>query len=327
MQRRLFRFSFFWMFPLVSGFALANPLSQEKTNVQSVHAGFKHEAIYGLCVDDSKAIAVGEAGLILSSTDSGNTWIELERFSEVALLDVECGRGIELYVGQSGEVYRRTDGSLQAVSTGSDARLMSVAHSQAAGLTVAVGAFGTILVSTDAGRSWTSSIVDWFAVLDDYVDPHLYDVDISELGVVTIVGEFSLVLQSVDQGQSWTTRQRGEPSLFGLNINGSGVGYAVGQEGTLLSTSDAGTSWTPIQTPSTDILLNVTSMDDGLIIATGMRQLIFSVDGGDHWNLNKNPAFLQGWYQGLEVSSESEIGAPMILLAGHRANILKLELQ
>lgn len=327
MQRRLFRFSFFWMFPLVSGFALANPLSLEKTNVQSVHAGFKHEAIYGLCVDDSKAIAVGEAGLILSSADGGNTWMELERFSEIALLDVECGSGIELYVGQSGEVYRRTDGSLEAVSTGSDARLMSVAHSQASGLTVAVGAFGTILVSTDGGGSWTPSIVDWFAVLDDYVDPHLYDVDISELGVVTIVGEFSLVLQSVDQGQSWTTRQRGEPSLFGLNMNDSGVGYAVGQEGTLLSTSDAGTSWTPIRTPSSDILLNVTSMDDGLIIATGVRQLIFSVDGGDHWNLNENPAFLQGWYQGLEVSPESEIGAPMILLAGHRANILKLELQ
>ncbi len=327
MQRRLFRFSFFWMFPLVSGFALASPLSLEKTNVQSVHAGFKHEAIYGLCVDESKAIAVGEAGLILSSADGGDTWIKSERFSEVALLDVECGRGVELYVGQSGEIYRRTDGTVEAVSTDSDARLMSVAHSHAAGLTVAVGAFGTILVSADGGGSWSSSIVDWFAVLDDYVDPHLYDVDISEQGVVTIVGEFSLVLQSVDQGQSWITRQRGEPSLFGLNINSSGIGYAVGQEGTLLSTSDAGTSWTPIKTPTTDILLNVTSLNDGLIVATGMRQLIFSVDGGAHWSLSRSPAFAEGWYQGLEVSPKSEIGASIIFVAGHRANILKLELQ
>ena len=327
MQRRLFRFSFFWMFPLVSGLALANSLSLEKTNVQSVHAGFKHEAIYGLCVDEAKAIAVGEAGLILSSADGGDTWIESERFAEVALLDVECGRGIELYVGQSGEVYRRTNGAIQAVSTGSDARLMSVAHSQANGLTVAVGAFGSILVSTDGGESWTSSIVDWFEVLDDYVDPHLYDVDISEQGVITIVGEFSLILQSLDQGKSWATRQRGEPSLFGLNIDSSGIGYAVGQEGTLLSTSDAGTSWGTIKTPTTDILLNVTSIDGGVIVATGMRQLIVSDDGGDHWILNDNAAFLQGWYQGLEVSPESSLGTPMILLAGHRANILKVELQ
>ena len=327
MQGRLFRFISFWMFPLVSGSALANPLSPETTSVQSVHAGFKHEAIYGLCVSESEAIAVGEAGLILLSSDSGNTWVESERFTEVALLDVECGSGIELYVGQSGQMYQRTDGSVEALSTGSDARLMSVAHSQENGLTVAVGAFGTILVSTDGGGSWTSSAVDWFAVLDDYVDPHLYDVDISKQGVITIVGEFSLIVQSLDQGKSWVTRQRGEPSLFGLNINSSGIGYAVGQEGALLSTSDAGTSWTTIKTPTKDILLNVTSMDGGVIVATGMRQLIVSVDGGDHWILNDNPAFLQGWYQGLEESPESPFGTSIILLAGHRANILKLELQ
>lgn len=327
MQRRLFRFSFFWMLSLVGAFALANALGLEITNVQSVHAGFKHEAIYGLCLDDTRAIAVGESGLILLSADSGDTWVESDRFTEVALLDVECGGGIELYVGQGGKVYRRVDDSIEVVSTDSDARLMSVAHSQPSGLTVAVGAFGTILLSTDGGGSWTSPVVDWFAVLDDYVDPHLYDVHVSDQGVVTVVGEFSLILQSIDQGETWATRRRGDSSLFGLNIDQSGVGYAVGQEGTLLETVDGGTSWTPLKTPTNDILLNVASIDKGVIVASGMRQLIFSVDGGDHWKINKNPAFLEGWYQGLEVSRNSVIGQPRVLLAGHRANILKLELQ
>jgi len=327
MQRRLSGFSFFWLFSLVSQFVLANDYVLGKTQVQAVHAGFKHDAIYGLCLNNSSALAVGEAGLILQSSDNGDTWSELDRFTENALLDVECHNGLELYVGQSGEIYRRTDQLVEAVPSGTDARLMSVTHSHASGLSVAVGAFGTILVSKDAGESWSLVTVEWFAVLNDYVDPHLYDVHVSDNGVVTVVGEFSLVLQSFDQGKSWITRQRGEPSLFGLNIDGSGMGYAVGQEGTLLRTADAGISWAPITTPTNDILLNVSSMGEDTIVATGMRQLIVSFDGGSNWSMSDSAALSMGWYQGLEVSAGGEIDTATVLLAGHQANILKLELQ
>ena len=312
---------------LANHFWLASVNAENHAGIKELNMGTADEAIYGLGLSGSNAVAVGQAGLVLQSTDLGDTWVELERFTESALLDVDCGTNVEIYVGQGGELYRRSKGVVKAIQSGTDARLMSVAQSQDGEIAVAVGAFGTILTSVDAGENWVPSTLDWFPILNDYVEPHLYDVHVSNVGLITIVGEFSLVLQSSDAGKSWVKRHLGEASLFGLNMDHVGSGYAVGQEGILLKTTDEGTTWKPISTLSNDILLNVTSIDESLVLATGIRKLIFSSDQGNSWKEIEAPAFSTGWYQGLSLLPETRIGSREVLLAGHRANILKIKLQ
>ena len=198
-------------------FASSAPvLAGADAGVKVVNLGTAHEALYGLCLRDSRAVAVGQHGLVLESSDSGDTWTELDRFTDAALLDVDCGETAELYVGQGGELYRRQNGDFEAVESGTDARLMSVAQSPDGGVAVAVGAFGAILLSADFGKTWQLSTLDWFAVLDDYVEPHLYDVHIADDGQITIIGEFALVIQSRDGGLTWQKRHQGESSLFGF---------------------------------------------------------------------------------------------------------------
>ena len=301
-------------------------LASTDTTITAVSSGTAHEALFGLCMNGTRVIAVGQHGLVLDSDDAGETWTERERFTSAALLDVDCGDRTELYVGQSGELYRRHDGELEAVSSGTDARLMSVGQSPDGNLAVAVGAFGAILISTDDGRTWQHSSLDWFAVLEDYVEPHLYDVHVANDGSITVIGEFALVLQSTDGGMTWQKRHQGESSLFGLNIDSVGIGFAVGQEGTVLTTRDAGESWAAIATPSNDILLNVGRTAAGDIVATGIRKFIVSSDQGATWLEYADAALTTGWYQGLALLS-TDAARQSVLLAGHQARILKIELK
>lgn len=295
--------------------------------VVAVNQGTAHEALYGLCLSEGRAIAVGQGGLVLESLDGGETWNERNRFTDAALLDVDCGPRSQLYAGQGGALYRQTGESLEALQSGTDARLMSVAQSRDGDLAVAVGAFGTILVSVDQGFTWSSASLDWFAVLDDYVEPHLYDVHISAGGQITVVGEFALVMQSDDAGLTWQRRHRAESSLFGLYLDASGTGYAVGQEGTVLATGDGGETWAAIPTPTNDILLNIHRSDSGAVLATGIRKFIVSHDQGATWTEYDSPALTTGWYQGLVLLPAEEASAEQVMLAGHQANILKIELQ
>ena len=138
-------------------FASSAPvLAGADAEVKVVSLGTAHEALYGLCMRDSRAVAVGQHGLVLESSDSGDTWTELDRFTDAALLDVDCGGTTELYVGQGGELYRRQGDDFEAVESGTDARLMSVAQSPDGSVAVAVGAFGAILVSADFERRGSS---------------------------------------------------------------------------------------------------------------------------------------------------------------------------
>jgi photosystem II stability/assembly factor-like uncharacterized protein len=313
-------------FCLISA-SIAPVLAGTDAEVKPVNLGTAHEALYGLCLRDSRAVAVGQHGLVLESTDSGDTWTELDRFTEVALLDVDCGAITELYVGQGGELYRRHGGQLEALESGTDARLMSVSQSSDGNVAVAVGAFGAILISADFGKTWRLSTLDWFAVLDDYVEPHLYDVHVADDGQITVIGEFALVIQSRDGGVTWQKRHQGESSLFGLYIDTTGTGYAVGQEGAFLTTADAGETWAPVATPTNDILLSVSRSSDGDIVSSGIRKFIVSRDQGATWIEYDSPALTMGWYQGLELLSPVETANQAVLLAGHQASILKIELK
>lgn len=289
-----------------------------------IHRGTMHDALYGMCLDGQRGIAVGAGGLILESSDGGLNWAPGRSFTESALLDVSCGAGPSLIVAQQGGIYRWDDGAYQAVDSGTDARLLGVA-SNSAGLAVAVGSFGAILRSQNGGLNWEPVTVDWEAILNDVLEPHLYAVEISRSGAITIVGEFELVMRSLDGGETWETAHTGEASLFGLGINDDGSGFAVGQDGRVLRTRDGGASWAAVPTPTGSILLNVWSAA-GEVLVSGIRTLLRSSDGGNSWVLEEGGDINVGWYQGLVVMPGTDTPAAAALLAGHQGSIIKLQL-
>jgi photosystem II stability/assembly factor-like uncharacterized protein len=296
-------------------------------NPTQVYKGTAHDAFYGLCTSGMQQIAVGDAGLILESQDAGGNWTETESFTDSALLDVSCGNDISLIVGQKGAIYRRSTENYQAVSSGTDERLLGVSDVSSDGLAFAVGGFGTVLRSTDGGLNWQSLTLDWPKLTNDFFEPHLYDVHVADTGIVTIVGEFEMVIQSADQGDSWEAKHIGEASLFGLSLHGNGVGFAVGQNGKILKTADGGQTWKQVDSPGTGILLNVWNSEAGDVLISGIRNMLHSADSGATWERIDQGDLSTGWYQGLSVIDEGNSMGASALLAGHGGSLIKLKLE
>ena len=309
------------------------------SNTTQVYKGTAHDALYGLCESGSQQLAVGDAGLVLESLDAGDSWTKITPFTDNALLDISCSNDVSLVVGQDGEIFRRAfnglmavDGSkavesFTAVASSTEERLLSVSDVSDTGLVLAVGAFGTIIRSTDAGQSWQSVTMDWPTLTNDFFEPHLYDVHVSDTGTVTVVGEFELIIQSLDQGDTWQTVHLGEASLFGLSLHANGTGFAVGQNGKIIKTTDGGRVWQEVATSSSGILLNVWSSGSGDVLISGIRNTLQSSDNGLSWNRIDQGVLSSGWYQGLSIIDGGNSQSKSALLAGHGGNLIKLELQ
>jgi photosystem II stability/assembly factor-like uncharacterized protein len=260
-----------------------------------------HDALYDVCFNAGGGTAVGVAGLILESDAAATGWKPREGASltPLSLLGVACGARRRIAVGQLGTVLLDEGGGWHAVDSGSEQRLLAVALN-AAGLAIAVGGFGTVLRSTDGGASWEALAFDWPAIVEDFAEPHLYDVTVAEDGTITIVGEFELVLRSVDRGASWQRVHKGDASLFGMHLDPvTGSGYAVGQQGRVLRTADGGASWEILLAPEDAQLLGVWSAPDGTVIASGMRTMLGSRDGGASWQSVRGADISIGWYAAL----------------------------
>ncbi len=304
---------------------LACAVSSTAWALTTVSQGIRHDALFGLCLDGDNGIAVGDAGVVLKSGDGGNSWQRQPGFTQLALLDVNCGNTTQFVVGQEGLIFRRNGDSFEQVESGSDQRLLAVAANDE-GLAFIVGGFGTVLRSTDGGDSWEPLSFDWEAILNDFLEPHLYAVQIADDGVITMAGEFGLVMRSSDGGDNWDLAHKGDASIFGMHLKGQ-QGFAVGQDGLLLSSSDGGASWQSVEVPTGANLLDVWFSDDGKVLVAGIRELLVSDDGGSTWRSSVDQGdFAIGWYQRVvEVPNSGSGGA--VLLAGHGGRIVKLETQ
>lgn len=284
--------------------------------------GTPHDALFGLAFHGDEAIAVGALARVAQSADGGRTWTTGFALParDVALLAVALQGTRRIAVGQSGVIVTSNDGqSWSAARSGTTQRLFGVGLN-GDGLATAVGSFGTLLVSEDAGARWRESTVDWSGITEFGASPHLYDSHVSASGEITVVGEFGLVLRSTDRGATWRVVRRGEASLFDIELRPDGMGYAAGQAGTLLRTSDGGESWVETATGSDKILLSVSSTFSGRVVVSGMRTLLLSEDGGETWREASGGDFAMSWYQRVQAFDDDRAA----LVVGHSGRIVSI---
>ena len=284
-----------------------------------VHQGIAHDALYDVCFDARGGVAVGAAGVILESDVNGTDWTAAAGPTALALLGVACGDERRIAVGQLGQLFIDDGGGWRAVATGTEQRLLAAAIN-GSGLAVVVGGFGTVLVSHDAAETWAAPVFDWPAIVEDFADPHLYDVDVSESGVITLVGEFGIVMRSEDAGETWQRAHKGDASLFGLHIDPSGEGYAVGQQGRVLHTIDGGASWEQLASPVDALLLDVWSAPEEGVLISGMRSMLHSDDEGQSWSAMEGADIAVGWYAALAPAT----GSKRIISVGNEGRVLEL---
>ncbi len=287
-----------------------------------VHQGIVHDALYDVCLDGQSGLAVGLAGTVLTTDDAGLTWNNGSAGVDNALLGVSCGKSVSLVVGQTGLIMRKAgDGEWSNVDSGTDQRLLSVSANES-GLAVAVGGFGTVLKSSDGGLTWAPLSFDWEAILNDFLEPHVYDVNVSAGGIITLVGEFDLVLRSADKGATWDTVNKGDTSLFAVDFRDEASGFAVGQNGKVVKTLDGGLTWTIMTVPTQENLLDVWSSGNQVLV-TGIRTLMRSRDDGLNWEVITEGDVTVQWYQALKGTASGDTDS--VVMVGHSGRIINIK--
>ena len=211
------------------------------------------------------------------------------------------------------------------VPTGVKERLLGV-DMNASGLAVAVGAFGTVIVSGDWGRSWVSKAPDWsvLATPDNpgFAEPMVYGVAVSDADVITLVGEFGLIARSVDKGETWrivAAPQPGVPTLNAVHIGNAGENsYAVGQEGTILTSGDGGETWMHCTSNTKLNFLGVTASKKGKVVVTGMRVMYRSTNNGMTWEEITSGDARSDWYH----AARTVTGTDQIIAVGHSGRVI-----
>jgi photosystem II stability/assembly factor-like uncharacterized protein len=287
-------------------------------SVHIVLSGAAHEAQFAVAFGPHRGVAVGSGGSIMVSSDAGASWQRENSPTALALLGVDVSDSAAIAVGQQGAILvkRSTDAQWTVTKSGTNNRLFSVALNSRGGA-LAVGAFGTVIGSRDGGETWQSVAPIWKNFAAEGIEPHMYAAHISSDGVMTMVGEFGLILRSATGGATWELLHKGDASLFAMQLRDDGVGYAVGQSGTILRSTDRGSTWNVLPPISSANLLGVYSASDGRVVATGMRDMLVSGDGGNTWEHVATGDTTTSWYAGVAQASLSA----SIVMVGHAGQI------
>jgi photosystem II stability/assembly factor-like uncharacterized protein len=229
----------------------------------------------------SEQIAVGNAGTLLRTSDTGANWAVVPSGTTRDLRGVAFSTTTTgTTVGDAGTILRTTDvgRSWSPVSSGTSQDLYRVAFSATVGL--AVGTGGTVLRSSDAGASWQA--VSGATVQD------LYAITFVNATTVVAAGANGVLTRSVDAGQSWSVVNTGSGSpLYGIAFSSPTHGVAFG-DGGFVRTTDGGQTWGPLQGSGFFSARRVAFRDANSGYAVGGDRVLVTTDGGASWAATLN---------------------------------------
>ncbi len=243
-----------------------------------------HLQSVALSSDGKSALAVGEDGTILKSSDAGQSWQSIASGSNAALRAIAFSPDgkIAFAVGDRGAILKSSDAgqSWQSIASGNKTMLNSLAFSLDGKSVLMLGGNGIVLKSGDSGQTWQSIVSGSSAVLSA--------IAFSNDGKnALVVGFGGTVLKSSDAGHSWQIIASGsnaELRSIAFSPDGKNA-LAVGHDGAVLKSSDSGQSWQSIASGSNASLISVAFSPDGKnALAVGHDGAVLkSSNSGQSW--------------------------------------------
>jgi photosystem II stability/assembly factor-like uncharacterized protein len=232
----------------------------------------------GVWGNASIAIAVGDAGTLVTSGDMGASW-RLEASGVTQDLFSVFGRAANFFaVGKNGTLLSSQDSiSWRLVPIQTEKNLFGI-WGDKEHLWI-VGDAGTMLRSDDQGSTWQSVVVP--------TTESLYCVWGNAKNLF-ITGAKGTIFRSGDQGKTWvalvTNVRYALRDIWGRDDNEL---FLVGDQGTLLHSLDQGDTWNVMQSNTPSHLLSIRG-DANMLYAVGQfGNISRSVDNGATWTIHQ----------------------------------------
>lgn len=237
---------------------------------------------------DQTGLAVGHDGVILRSTDNGQTWAKItdgrslfpvviaaakarHARAEAALADATEETREDLEFELDDQLFR-LETAEQSMAFGPSWPLLDVLFTDAT-TAWAVGAYGMLFLSNDAGESW--DLVS--ERVDNFEDLHLNALLRTRAGSLLIAGEGGMIFRSSDDGASFDRWDTDDAlSLFGLAEDG-GTLVAYGFGDSYQISTDDGASWQSQGLPDNLLLIGDVALGSGRIGLLGGSGLMIEV--------------------------------------------------
>ena len=239
--------------------------------------------------------AVGHSGVVMHSSDAGETWtIQLDGIRAFELAIEAKEERIEVLEAELEEapeedredlewalddVYFTLENMKADMDIGPVNPMLDVWFEDADHGFV-IGAYGMIFRTTDGGESWR----DWSDQVANPSGYHLNGITDVTGGGLVIVGEAGLILVSTDNGDTWEAQESPYTgSLFGVigtgNVNEI---LTYGLRGNIFLSTNLGRSWTTLTNEAGATLNGGTVAKDGRIVLVGNGGVVLSsTDGGE----------------------------------------------
>jgi photosystem II stability/assembly factor-like uncharacterized protein len=249
--------------------------------------------------------AVGERGHVLVSED-GRTWKQAVIPTRATLTAIASADGVLWAAGHDGVIVHSTDGgqtwhrrraspwSLDVVDPSEGVPVMDLLFTDATH-GFAIGAYSLMLVTEDGGITWTPRTVfaadeapppaaveepaaegeDWTfdeadLELDAETDPHLNAIARTGSGALVIAGERGTFLRSRDNGVTWESKRLPyEGSMFGVLAWEDDHILVFGLRGNVYESTDLGNSWTRVESGVAGSLMGGTALPGGGAVLVG----------------------------------------------------------
>lgn len=264
--------------------------------------------------------AVGERGHVLVSED-GQAWTQAKVPTRATLTTIATADGVLWAAGHDGVIVHSTDGgqtwtrrraapwSYDIVDPSEGVPVMDLLFTDARN-GFAIGAYSLMLVTSDGGVTWTPRSVlggaaeeapaaeepaadevaaadDWTFSDDDLMldaesDPHLNAMARAGSGALVIAGERGTFMRSRDGGQTWESKRLPyEGSMFGVLAWEDDHILVFGLRGNVLESRDLGDSWTEVETGITTSLMGGHALPGGGAVLVGANGAILTRPDAD----------------------------------------------
>ncbi len=249
----------------------------------------------GVDAYSSTALAVGNSGKIIRSTNYGSTWSTITPIVATRLNSVDMEGAHAVAVGDSGVIlYSSNSGATwTATASGSTALLYSVSMGTI-GTTFAVGSGGTILKSTDWGVTWTPSTSGTTA--------SLRGVTTWNSTTAYAVGTSGTVLYY--NGTTWAAQTSGtSATLLCVSMASMSSIWAGGADGVVRKSN--GTTWSGVTISGLGTWDNVngismnTGVSTGTLVASNDGAYETS-DGGATWSIASTGTWINTTWNGVK---------------------------